>query len=202
MRFDVSNGSVVVQQDGNGRWFYFQEAFGFELIESNSEGEDVLRALGLQPMSSTQQLGAKLSCSKGALREKVLVEFPNAELISSFVIDPVIRDDVCQRLSTTGIYALTIRRTADSACILSRHFPIHCANQEDMATGGIAPTVARYSELSLYIDEVTIEQGGPYCQNARLVVCTTPLDRMWQVAGECVAKQYEMFTVECKTWWS
>lgn len=193
MTFYVADDAIVVQQDVRGRWSYVQAEFGFDPIASDTDLHSVLASLGLSPASVMRQFGAKLFRSVGAPREKLLVELPNAGLLSNIMIDAALRDDVCRRLSATGIYAFTMGRHSGSADILARHFPIYCAHQEDMATGGIAPTIAHYAGHSLKPGEVTVEQGGMHCQNARLVVSEPTPDGMRRVAGECVASEYETF---------
>lgn len=184
--FSIAGSTMQVERDRLGRWSYRQQEFASRPIESDAELAEAAHAMGLSSTQVTYENGARLGRSCGALREKLFVELPDKSYLETIAIDAYRRDALCERHGVTGIYAFTIYRDERNPRVLARHFPIHCGEQEDMATGGIAPTAIRYAGLSLEEGEVIIEQGGPSCRNARLIVANTASVLMRRIAGECV----------------
>ncbi|MCM2541438.1 PhzF family phenazine biosynthesis protein [Burkholderia glumae] len=184
--FEIGGKPVSVLGDGARRWSYAQDGGGSEPLDAGLL-DDALRALGIARIDALRAAGATLARSVGAPREKLLLELPDAALLAAILIDPAQRDALCERLGATGIYVFAVRdRVAPR--LAARHFPHRVGTQEDMATGGIAPTVVRYARLAeagtAAGAAVVIDQGGPACGLARLVV--SPSAGAWRVAGECV----------------
>ncbi|KVN28606.1 phenazine biosynthesis protein [Burkholderia pyrrocinia] len=181
--FDVGGAPIRVEQDAHGRWSYPQEAGGSQPVDSDALA-DALAALGLRNPDALRAAGAALARSIGAPRDKLLVALPGAAALRDIALDPARRDALCTRLDTTGLYAYAV---CDAAAprLVARHFPLRCGMQEDMATAGIAPTVVRHAGFDAAAGDVVIDQGGPDCANARLVVAAGPGSAR-RVAGECV----------------
>jgi PhzF family phenazine biosynthesis protein len=184
--FDIGGTPVRVEQDARGRWSYLQEEAATQPIDGGEALVDAALALGLPDASAIRGAGAKLARSVGAPREKLFVELPDAAGLRDIAIDAARRDALCERLGTTGVYVFSVCHTGPAPRIVARHFPIRCGSQEDMATGGIAPTAVRHAGFVLAAGEVIIDQGGPDCRNARLVVSAARTGTARRVAGECV----------------
>lgn len=141
--------------------------------------------------------GVKLVRSAGALREKILLEVPDSSVLSAIAMNAAsaaARDALCERLQATGLYVFAIVREAGAPRIRARHFPLHAGEHEDMATGGIAPTVVRYAAFDDPGPDVVIEQGGPDCGHSRIVVSRSASGAAHRVAGECVVGVDEAIT--------
>ncbi|KWK48287.1 phenazine biosynthesis protein [Burkholderia stagnalis] len=181
--FDVGGAPIRVEQDAHGRWSYLQEAGGSEPVDGDAL-VDALAALGLRNPDALRAAGAALARSIGAPRDKLFVALPDAAALRDIALDPARRDALCTRLDTTGLYAYAV---CDAAAprLVARHFPLRCGMQEDMATAGIAPTVVRHAGFAAAAGDVVIDQGGPDCGNARLVVAAGTGSAR-RVAGECV----------------
>ncbi|ALK33095.1 PhzF family phenazine biosynthesis protein [Burkholderia plantarii] len=183
--FEIGGKPVSVVSDGARSWSYSQDEGGSEPLDARLL-DDALQALGIARVDARR---ATLARSVGAPREKLLLELPDASLLAAISIDPARRDALCERLGATGIYVFAVRdRVAPR--LAARHFPHRVGMQEDMATGGIAPTVARHARFAdadaAAGAHVVIDQGGPDCGLARLVVSASPSGGAWRVAGECV----------------
>lgn len=192
--FDVGGISLRVAQDEHKRWWYPQEEAGSHVIDSNQEIMEAELALGLPLGRLIRASGVRLARSVGALREKILLELPTASDLRAIAVNAARRDAFCERLQATGIYVFSICRDVGAPRILARHFPLHSGEQEDMATGGIAPTIVRYAAFSEVGRDVVIEQGGPDCRNSRIVVSHAVSGSARKVAGECVVGADETIT--------
>ncbi|MFP3506037.1 PhzF family phenazine biosynthesis protein [Burkholderia sp. SIMBA_062] len=183
--FDVGGATIRVGQDAHGRWSYLQEAGRAQRIDDGDALADALAALGLPNPDVLRAAGATLARSIGAPREKLFVALPDAAALHDIAIDPVRRDALCMRVDTTGLYVYAVCGDAPPG-LVARHFPLRCGTQEDMATAGIAPTVVRHAGFPDDAGDVVIDQGGPDCANARLVVSMAGPGTARRVAGECV----------------
>jgi PhzF family phenazine biosynthesis protein len=185
--FDVAGEPVRVQRNVSGHWWFPQVGGAAQCVDDDALA-DALLALGLPSIDGPRATGAKLARSKGAPREKLLLQLPDAAWLCNVAVDPERRDALCERLEATGIYVFAVC-TNPTARIIARHFPSGCGTQEDIATGGIAPTVVRHAGLSTTARDVVIEQGGPQCRSARLVIGCADEGTSWRVAGECLVRR-------------
>ena len=184
--FDVGDSQSCVSPNEDGYWSYEQAVAASEDINSEEAIAAALLALKLSPIKYKHR--ARLGRSVGAPREKIFIEFSDPEALSSAVIDAQLRDIFCEQFNATGIYIYSICSNNQVPKIQSRHFPIYCSTQEDMATAGIAPTVVQYANLAAGKSEVMIEQGGPSCNNSRLHISRGNTDSARLITGQCVVE--------------
>lgn len=121
---------------------------------------------------------------------KLVIAFPDKTYLEVIQINGESRDRICEALNTTGIYAFCDISDQNSASIAARHFPIYSGNNEDMATGAIAPTIANHISKKKTHSTVTIFQGGKQVQHSRILVSADNMKNSWRVGGQCLAAEY------------
>ena len=114
----------------------------------------------------------------GQSRLKLLVQVRDVGLLERVEISPDLRDHLCDQLQVTGFYLYSLE---DAQAVLARHFPKAYGEAEDIATGNIAPTIARRHCSHWQGDRVGIFQGGSRCNQSHLILHTE--DRGWWVSG-------------------
>lgn len=176
LRLDHGDGSVdlTISEDGL-RIGYAEQARTTRMVELDAAlMDDIRRMLGLPAL---EEKDTRLWIG-GNLRLKGLLQLASPAMLFQMKLEPEARDQFCHQLQITGIYPYV---DLGGGRIQSRHFPLGSAHHEDMATGNIAATVAQHVLCGK--GKLTIEQGGPACDAARLLV--EGAEDGWQVSGEC-----------------
>lgn len=186
----VLNRIISVQQNEPGYWSYEQEAFPLVDITESEVITHLLHSLGLTNPDYCTINQVKAYRSSGAVREKLVIAFPDRTYLEAMQINGQSRDHICESLNTTGIYAFCDISDPQAASIAARHFPIYSGDNEDMATGAIASTVANHISKNKTHSTVNIFQGGKHAQHSRILVSTDRVKNIWHVGGQCLATEY------------
>jgi len=186
----VLNRIISVQQNEPGYWSYEQEAFTLVDITENEAINHILESLGFTNSGQSATNDVKAYRTSGAVRDKLLVAFPDRAYLEVIKINGQSRDYICKALNATGIYAYCDISDAHAASIAARHFPIYSGDNEDLATGAIAPTVAQHIAKNRKNSVVDIFQGGKYTQHSHILVSAGMAESTWNVGGQCHATEY------------
>lgn len=116
----------------------------------------------------------------GRQRAKAMIVLPEQSLLRDLKVVPELRDQFCIQHEVTGIYPMLWRT---DKIVRARHFPLRAGENEDMATGNIAATVAEMVGGDA-LPSITIAQGGADCSVARLQVHKLE-NGSWLVGGTC-----------------
>ncbi|WP_161495299.1 PhzF family phenazine biosynthesis protein [Advenella sp. S44] len=148
-----------------------------------------MESLGLPRFLSTDNHEILFFYTKGGAREKIIVQFMNDKFLKMIQVNASIRDEICCSLEATGIYVFADKSNASKSKLLARHFPVNLGEQEDIATGAIASTVAKHIWRDGKSRSIDIFQGGKYSNSARIIVSKNALSDSWHVIGECFATE-------------
>ncbi len=187
--FRVLNNTISVRQNEPGYWSFEQQAFPLEPITESESVASILEALGFKSPDAVTPDQVKAYRSVGSIREKLLIAFPDRKYLEAVQINDQRRDQICEALNATGIYAFCDISDPHSTSLAARHFPIHSGKHEDLATGAIAPTVARHISKNKTYSVVNIFQGGKYSQHSRILVSADAAQSTWNVGGQCHAAE-------------
>lgn len=177
IQLNFHTGSVQAFIADDGRRAGFVETAG-EIVEVPVDQQrlDQLRSvLGLHNL----RLDEVRLWRGGRIRHKALIRLHAAEALANIRLNALDRDYLCGELGVTGIYPYAITGPEN---IISRHFPLRAADSEDVATGGIAATMA-YHLTPDAPAKLLIRQGGPNCDSAK--ICVEPFANNWRISGEC-----------------
>ncbi len=187
--FRVLDRRVSVRQNESGDWSYEQQAFPLRPITEGDSVTGILASLGFDPPSPLAMNQVQAYRSAGSLREKLIVAFPDRKYLEKIQINGQRRDQICETLNATGIYAFCDISDPHSTSLAARHFPVYSGEHEDLATGAIAPTIAWHISQNKRNSVVNIFQGGTHSQHARILVSADTTTSNWHVGGLCQATE-------------
>lgn len=187
--FRILNRIISVRQNEPGYWSYAQQAFPLQPITESGAVDSILQALGFNSYDASMMNQVKAYRSAGSIREKLVIAFPDRKYLEAIQINGQRRDQICEALNATGIYAFCDISDLHSTSLAARHFPIYSGEREDLATGAIAPTVARHISKNMTYSVVNIFQGGKHSRHSRISVSADTATSTWNVGGQCHATE-------------
>lgn len=187
--FRVLNRTISVQQNDDGYWSYEQQAFPLKPITERESVACILKSLGFDNSGAIAMSQVQAYRSAGASREKLVIAFPDRKYLEEIQINSQRRDQICETLNATGIYAFCDISDLHSTSLAARHFPIYSGEHEDLATGAIAPTVAQHISKNKSNSVVNIFQGGKHSHHSRILVSADMATNTWKVGGQCHATE-------------
>lgn len=187
--FQTQNGGIAVQRDKDGYYSYLQQAYGLQQYEDPAVVRQLTLVLGIDCLQAL--------VSRGALREKLIIEVADKTALAAIELKPELRDVLCADTQTTGLYVYARGPVEqDRMVVFARHFPVGWGESEDMATASIAPTVIRPLCSTPENGLVLIKQGGSECDQAQLVVAHTENSDTWRVKGQCTVSMAAQIPVK------
>lgn len=187
--FQTQNGGIAVQRDKDGYYSYLQQAYGVQQYEDPAVVRQLTLVLGVDCL--------QVLISRGALREKLIIEVADKTALAAIEVKPELRDALCADTQTTGLYVYARGPVEqDGLVVFARYFPAGWGELEDMATASIAPTVIQPLCSTPENGLVLIKQGGPECDQAQLVVAHTENSDTWIVKGQCTVSMATQISVK------